>query len=252
MKAFLAAASMILLPIAASADTVYLSNGGAIEGIIERDSADSVELNVGFGTMTVGRNEIKRIERSTAEEHKVLSAKWEEKRKRLQEQEKELVLAREKRFAEYEKYVREEEERLAKESRGAKDVTFARDMISNSILVETLLNEKVKTILILDTGASIMVLPRRVGKELGLDLSDTKKNMVELQAAGSHKIKAKAVLLKDVRIQDIVEHDVMAAVIIDEAEGRNIKDGLLGRSFLNRFNINIDLTTGKMTFERLK
>ena len=87
------------------------------------------------------------------------------------------------------------------------------------------------------------------GEELGLDLSDTVNNIATLQLAGGHRVAAKMVMLKSVRIKDIEVKNVLAGVLLDDG-GIGFKDGLLGMTFLNRFNLKIDLKNMKMALEK--
>ena len=106
-----------------------------------------------------------------------------------------------------------------------------------------------KATLVLDTGASIVVLTKRMGEELGLDLTDTKNSLATLQLAGDHRVTAKMVMLKSVRINDIEVKNVLAGVLLDDAS-IGLKDGLLGMTFLNQFNLKIDLKNMKMALEK--
>ena len=230
------------------ADTVYFNNGGTIEGIIKSEDASNVQMDIGFGTITCDKREIMKIERSSAADTEVLTEKWERKRQELKDSEEEFARERQKRFAEYEKQIREEREKKEKELTGQGTVNLARDLVSGNILVDSLVNGNVKAMLVLDTGASIVVLTRQKGEELGLDLSPD-KNIATLQLAGSHKAAAKMVMLKSVRINDIEVKDVLAGVLLEDP-GIGFKDGLLGMTFLNRFNLKIDLKNMKMSLEK--
>ena len=111
------------------------------------------------------------------------------------------------------------------------------------------MDDKAKATLVLDTGANIVVLTRHKGEELGLDLSDTTKNIATLQLAGDRRVTAKMVMLKSVRIKDIEVKDVLAGVLLEDA-GIGFRDGLLGMTFLNKFNLKIDLKNMKMALEK--
>ncbi len=53
---------------AASADTVYFKDGGKLEGFIKEETEDKVVVDMGFGTMSIRKDEIERIERATPED----------------------------------------------------------------------------------------------------------------------------------------------------------------------------------------
>jgi len=230
---------------------LYLKKGGTFEGKVKSENEDSVEFDIGFGTITFSKQEVQRIERSTPEEMDKLTRDWTVKKEELKKQEKDFFKEREERFKEYEKWSREERERKAKETLESKEIKVARDVETNSILVEGTVDERVHVSLVLDTGASLVVLSKRKGEELGLDLSDTNKDILELHMAGNRKVKAKAVVLKSLKIKDIEEKNVMAAVLLEDTDFVGFRDGLLGRTFLNRFNINIDLKNMTMALEKL-
>ena len=234
--------------VSVDADTIYFNNGGTIEGIIKNEDASNVQMDIGFGTITCDKREIMKIERSSAADAEALTEKWERKRQELKNSEEEFTRERQKRFAEYEKWIREEREKKEKELASQGTVSLARDPESRNILVDSLVNDNVKATLVLDTGASIVVLTKQKGEELGLDLSPD-KNRATLQLAGNHRAMAKMVMLKSVRINDIEVKDVLAGVLLEDP-GIGFRDGLLGMTFLNRFNLKIDLKNMKMSLEK--
>ena len=235
----------------ASADTLYLKNGRSLEGIIMTEDKDSVELDIGFGTITMAKDEIDRIYRSTPKETGELRQNWIMKTKELKDREEEFIRARQQRFEEYEKWVNEERERSQSQKHQSSQIGLVRDTASQAILVNTILNDNVKCALILDTGASLVVLSRKTGQKLGLDLSDKASDIIELHLAGDRKIQAKAIMLKSLRINDVEEKEIMAAVLLEDVVDPYFKDGLLGRTFLNRFNLKIDLKTMNMALEKI-
>lgn len=235
------------------ADTIYLKNGRSIEGIIEKEDSSGVEINMGFGTMSFARSQIIRIARSRPEDSADMKRKWEAERKDLESKKKEYDEARENRFKNASEGWQEEiKNKKANEGPETKQIQISRDSLTKSIVVEVLLNDKVKASLVLDTGASLIALSRRMGEELGVDLSDTKNDVMELRLANGNRARAKAIMLDTIKIQDVEVKKVMAAVMLDEVPSLGSRDGLLGMSFLNRFNLNMDLKTMKMTLEKLE
>jgi len=236
----------------ASADTLSLKNGGVIEGIIEKEDQDKIELNMGFGTATFQKRQIKKIERATAEENGSTIKKWDQKRRDLEVRAKEFEEAREKRFdTAYKDWMEEANQKKLKASGEAKHIQIARDERTRSIIVETLLNEKVKASLVLDTGASLVVLSMKIGEELGVDTTDTKNDIIEFRLADGSRTRAKTLVLDSVRIQDVEVNKVMAAVMLEQVHDPSLRDGLLGMSFLNRFNLKMDLKSMNITLEKL-
>lgn len=248
---FLAIFSAILIISSAHADTLYLKNGRSLEGIITVEDKDSVELDIGFGTIAISKEEISDIKRSNPKQNLALMQDWKTKAKELKEKEEEFVRARQQRFEEYERWVNEEREKKKGGEDQSSEIGLVRDMASHAILVDTLLNGDVKCTLVLDTGASLVVLSKKIGAKLGIDLSDRTKDIIELHLAGDKKIQAKAIMLKSLRIKDVEEKEVMAAVLLEDVVDPYFKDGLLGRTFLNRFNLKIDLKTMNMALEKI-
>ncbi len=235
------------------ADTVYFKNGRSVEGIVKEEGADAVEISIGFGTITCNKDEVVRIERSSPGELNAINAKWKRKQDELEAKAEEFNRERERRFADYGKWARESDERRRQEAVDSKEIQVRRDTESRGILVETLLDEKVKALLVLDTGASVVVLTKRVGEQLGIKSDDTRKNgIVTLTLAGNRKIEARMTVLHSIKIKDVEVKDVLAAVLLEDFINPGFKDGLLGMSFLSQFNLKIDLKDMKMSLEKLK
>ncbi|MDP2929628.1 MAG: retropepsin-like aspartic protease [Candidatus Omnitrophota bacterium] len=246
-------AIMLCAALPAHADTVNLKNGGSIDGIIVREDDNSVEVNTGFGTVTFKRAEIKDIERSSAEESRKISHVWEDKRKDLKSREKEFEEARDKRFKNaYENWMDDEKAKKTVEGRTAKQINITREPGGKGIVVEVLLNNKVKVNLVLDTGASIIALSPKVGEELGIDLSDVKKDIMEMRLADGSKTAAKAIMLDSVKVQDVEVKNVKAAIMLDQVPAIGVTEGLLGMSFLSKFNLKTDFKTMKMSLEKIE
>ena len=119
------------------------------------------------------------------------------------------------------------------------------------IIVNVVLNRSVSASLLLDTGASVIVLSKEIGKKLGVDTTH-KIGVAQLQLADGRKINAAYVILGSVNIQDIEVQNVDAAVLLDDTGGMGFKDGVLGMSFLKRFNFRVDQKNKKLILERLE
>ena len=119
----------------------------------------------------------------------------------------------------------------------------------DAIIVEALLNEITKVNFILDTGASIVVISRRIANKLGLNIDD--KNLSTfVTLADGRKVRANAVLLDSISIGNLKAKNIQAAVL--EKEEAISEDGLLGMSFLKNFTIKIDPKNGKLVLEEFK
>ena len=211
-----------------SADTLYLKNGWKIEGIVKNEAANTVDLEVCSGVVQFTQSEIERIEKSAPEESQAFL-------KKCQEQDREFQASL-------------LEQEVEKERRKEGQVEFSGE--GQSIALEVTLNKKVKAKLVLDTGASLVVLRKNIAKELGLDLNKIEPDM-DMQLADGRRVKAKHVILDNVKVEDVEAKDVQAAILLDDSGAADFKDGLLGRSFLERFNFKVDYKNKKLTLEKL-
>ncbi|MCX5678445.1 MAG: retropepsin-like aspartic protease [Candidatus Omnitrophica bacterium] len=232
---------------------IYLNTGGSISGIITRESATGVEAEIGAGTIVINRADIKSMHHASAEALADLRDKWAEERSRLKLQEKSSEEDRGRRLKAYENWVNEEAKSKTGKAREEGEVKVVRDPDSQAILVSAILDGEVKALLELDTGASLVILSKHIGDKLGVDMSsETKRNIVGLRLVGGQIVKARTVILKSIAIEGVEERDVLAAVMLEDAGPADLKDGLLGRSFLGRFNIRLDMQKMSMSLQKLK
>lgn len=130
------------------------------------------------------------------------------------------------------------------------DGDFRRHSISysrygSSIIVETLLNDTIRVSLILDTGASLVVISQETAAKLGLDKG--KKTPIAVTLADGKKTKANLVVIKNIKVSDAEAKNVQAAVL-ENSESASV-DGLLGMSFLENFLVNIDAKSNKLILQ---
>lgn len=214
------------------ADTIHLRNGRSIEGLITKEKDEGIWLDVGFGAVKFRKEEIERIERSDPAEVSRIHKNW-QRQKKLEE---ERWLKREGEL---------EETRRRKEFE-PKEVKLSQD--TEQIVVNTLLNNKANALLLLDTGANVVLLSSRIAEELGIE-GQTKGGSVEVKLADGRMIDAKYVVLDSVDVEGAVARDVGAVVLLDDSQ-MDIHDGLLGMSFLNRFNFQIDTVNKKLILKK--
>jgi clan AA aspartic protease (TIGR02281 family) len=219
---------LFIFNLRANADTLYLKNGRNIKGLIKSEDAENVNLEVNSGTVKFSKKQIERIVRSTPEEAESIRQGWEKKKK------------------EYEERTKEAEEKKEHEP---KQVNV--DNKSGHIMVEATLNKKVKATLILDTGASFVVLSSNIAKQLDLDVQSTETKILQMILADGRKVDAKMFVLKSIRVQDSEVENVEVAVLPEKESDAISKDGLLGMSFLKNFNFKIDQKNDKLVLEKL-
>ncbi len=211
------------------ADTIYLKNKHSVEGFVRSENERYVEFSVRIGVIKFDRDEIVRIYKSTALESEAIRRKWKDE----QLESERLMLIEQRR--------RQEE---------PSRIEFAIE--PDGIIVDTLVNKKFNAKLIFDTGASLVVLTNSFAKKAGIDIEKSGKRM-KLIIADGKEINAQHVILNNVKVQNIEIHDVEAAVILDDnLDSKFAKDGMLGMSFLKRFNFKIDNKNNRLILEKLK
>jgi clan AA aspartic protease (TIGR02281 family) len=220
--------------------------------VILKETPLVVELEIGGGSITVNRSDVKSIKRANPKDLADFKGSLEAKQDRLKAQSNTFADERERRFKEYGDWTMDEARRRAERQQVGGDVKIVRDPMSRSILVEAVLNNGVNVTLTLDTGAAVIVLSKDVGDKLGVNMSDQTKDVRELRLAGGKTAKAKMVMLKSVDVQGIEEKDVLAAILFDDAGRIGFRDGLLGMTFLGRFSMGLDMEKMKMSLKRLR
>jgi len=208
------------------ADTIYLKNGRTIEGFIVEENPERIQVDVGFGRVGLKRNEIDNIYFSDEKDSGRLRDKWIRQK-----------VASEKR--------RKEEE--LKEELAPKNVNITDDR--GQIVVVALLNKKINATLILDTGASLVVIKDSVAKQLGIDTGSL-KGVIKLRLADGRESAAKHAVLSSISVQGVEATNVDVAILSSDAQDPSLKDGLLGMTYLKNFSFKIDQKNKKLTLER--
>ncbi len=106
----------------------------------------------------------------------------------------------------------------------------------NSLATNVLLNRKVNTEFIVDTGATDTVISTNLAKKLGISLN--KGQNVLCKVADGRAVSGKQVNIREVRVGGAKVYNVRA-VVLDSGEMGN-SPGLLGMSFLKNFVFKID------------
>ncbi|MDD3345769.1 MAG: retropepsin-like aspartic protease [Candidatus Omnitrophica bacterium] len=213
---------------AALADVIYLKNGRSIEGLVKKESAEEVELEIIFGSMKFSRMQIDHISRSSGQEAEAIRKEWDSEKKKARE--------------------RDRKEELERESE-PKKVNV--DRRSGHVRVMTTLNNRVKADLILDTGASLVLLSKRIAGMLGLAPGGRNTTPVELIMADGRKTSASMVVLDSVKVEGVEARNVEAVILAEKDSASMPEDGLLGMSFLKKFNFKIDQKNDKLILEKL-
>jgi clan AA aspartic protease (TIGR02281 family) len=212
------------------ADTIYLKNGRTIEGFILEEKPESIQVDVGFGKVGLKSSEVESFSRSDEKDSGRLRDKW------LRQKAASLERAKEEKLKE-----------VSAPKPAPKYVTIVDE--HGQISVETLLNRKVKATLILDTGASLLVIKQSVAKQLGLDAAAIKEDM-KLKLADGRESIAKHAVLASVSVQGVEAQNVDVAILAADVQDPYLKDGLLGMTYLKNFSFKIDQKNKKLILEK--
>lgn len=235
-------AFFLFLTTHACADTIYLKNGKSLEGLITKEDKNAVEINVGGGTAVFQTREIERIERSTSGEIGAIKKDWELEKIRNEKTKEQDLRAKEKASAKWEAMV-EEERRAGEERRLMDENTRIVPVFADGrghVFVNVLLNGEVNASLIIDTGCPTVLLTANMGRQLGINL-DTSQDAREVMVLdGKHRVRGAS--LRSVKLKDVEGKSITADVLLEDTLNikRGLKDGLLGMSFLEKFNVTLD------------
>lgn len=120
------------------------------------------------------------------------------------------------------------------------------------LLVDAVLNGDVHASLTVDTGAPQLCLTADMARRLGLDPGKMKSAGEMMFLNGKHKFAQ--VYLKSVNLGGAEQEHILAAVFLEDDKeiADALRDGLLGLSFLNKFNFSIDKSKNELILKRLQ
>jgi clan AA aspartic protease (TIGR02281 family) len=113
-------------------------------------------------------------------------------------------------------------------------------------LAEAILNGRVRKYLVIDSGASFILINQQTATELGLAIDETTPFIPGTTVSGI--ILTPLVTLKSVKVGNATVENV-EAVVYSMPGGQ---DGLLGNSFLNKFRVVLDAINAKMVLYSMK
>lgn len=134
------------------------------------------------------------------------------------------------------------------------DNDFKKDIIGytaegNQVIVGALINDIALTRLVVDTGASIVIISKETADRLGIPPEEGEAEEIEIIMANGTSVNARPVTLKSIKVDDAEVRDVRAAILENNAVGA--ADGLLGMSFLSNFIISVDTSSNKLILEQI-
>ena len=228
----------------ACADTVYLKNGNSVTGLVQGEDADTVSLRVSGGSVGFSRQEVARVERSSGDENMQIQDKWESESSLVKSTQ---GLVEQERLAALERWKAGKAGQA--EANATDDARLTRDENSGHIFVDAVLNDTAPVTLLLDTGAPVTLLTKDVAEKIGIDL-ETPGEEGTVGGVSSGKAKVRHIVLQKIAVQGMEAENVEADVLTEAPEGVNFRDGLLGLSFLNRFNFSIDQQKNELKLEK--
>jgi len=113
-------------------------------------------------------------------------------------------------------------------------------------LAEVVLNERVRRRLVVDSGASFILINQQTARDLGVTIDESTPFIPGTTVSGV--ILTPLVTLKSVKVGNATVENV-EAVIYNMPSGQ---DGLLGNSFLNKFKVVLDSINSKMILYSMK
>lgn len=219
------ACGLVLMPVSsAEADTVVDRAGREWSGILTVENDRWVRVDLGFDTLSLPRADVRSVRRSGPEERVRLQKRNAERRART-------------------------EHLLTKRDGGPRKV---RALIEEGHVFAPLAINGHPLTLLVDSGATLVVLTRTGARKLGIDPSEL-TGRVEMRGTGNRRFEAAYTRLDRVVWDGVELRDVEAAVLLDEERTAPIcKDGLLGQSFLSRYNYKVSPQSGTVELERIR
>ena len=128
---------------------------------------------------------------------------------------------------------------------GVTHVIKAKQAPGDHYIVEVVLNGSITVNLMVDTGATMVVLSDRIGKRLGVH-SNSDLPKIGMNTAGG-KVEAPLFVLDSVKIgsAEVLNVETTTNPYMGDM------DGLLGMSFLGEFKVEMDRQNGKLTLKPL-
>lgn len=246
---------LLVLTCSSFADTVYLKNGRQISGVITRENSDSVELAVKLGTLKLYSSQIDRIVRSDSGAAKAMVDSWDKERREAaekKEQEKQSEPEKQKDASQESGSIQARLEPEAGAAKSGSSAAIKGERLGNHLVVTALLNGKVKARLIVDTGATAVLLSLEKANELKgvhirkYDMPDFMGTVADGRSVGSVSFKLDSLDLGGMEAEDVDAHVVLKGQKIGEGI-----DGLLGMSYLQNFKFQLDLPNNQLILQRL-
>jgi len=114
--------------------------------------------------------------------------------------------------------------------------------IGSSFLAKVVLDDSVRGMFIIDTGATHTIISPKLAKKLNVGRKEGQS--VDVMVADGNTVNGRVVKVDEIRVGRASVYD-SRVIILDEFEDTGL-DGLLGMSFLGHFTFKIDNDEGKL------
>jgi predicted aspartyl protease len=221
---------------------INLNNGGLIKGVIQHEAPDAIMLDMGFGVTVVSRNDIYSINIPDEETAADIQKEW--KDHVLQSGRSYSSTVQSVSTSAKDRAAAREEQAEAVRQRIADNEDIVRRDIGVSyhgksrIIVPVRLNGKLDVFLLVDTGApKVYLLPKIAKKLAGLNLSDAP--IVKTKWVNDQVTEGRFIYLDAIKVGKKTANNI-GTVVTEIPNLEDEADGLLGMSFLDNFQVNID------------
>jgi len=221
---------------------IKLKNKGEIKGVVIQEDEDGIVVDAGYGTVGISKDQIERIERPAGGEREEVEKAWEREKdiiERAGRNRKKDLENYHRRIAEDRRIKKEIAERAERE--GEHRIKFTD---SSKIIVKAVLNGEVRTTLLVDTGADLMLIPLEIARQLFDERTEFSKK-VETKLADGTIREGIHVVLESVEVGG-AKAEKVRAIVMDVRGGT----GLLGMSFLNRFHLKVDSRNNELILKK--
>lgn len=228
---------------------IILDTGGNLSGVAKKITDRGVLLDMGFGDTFINRDSITKIfyptgavlENMRKERDRLVLTPEESEQARRKTAED--IRIRNERFEEM------REKALFEASRKREYIVNFED--PRRIIANARIDGKRAFPLLVDTGADHVVIPLRVARDLGYEVRRPSRTVPVVLADGTVR-QAVPITLRSVQVEGLKANNVAALVVlpVDGTGQVEMEYGLLGMSYLNRFNILIDNVSKKMKLRR--
>jgi clan AA aspartic protease (TIGR02281 family) len=111
------------------------------------------------------------------------------------------------------------------------------------ILVEAIMNDRVKSRMILDTGANLVVITEELSKKLNQDISF--KNEVIKLNTNCGEVEGRSLVIQKIELGLATKRNVKSVITPNNFAFSGF-DGVLGLSFLGDFKVTVDYENGRI------